>query len=66
VKKIKQNDFLLRYKATEVKHPKNELSNLFDRRIKNTIDVKQYILRKRHIEQQIAKLKQDFTPLLVF
>ena len=59
VKEIKQNNFLIRHKATEVKHLKNELSNLFDNRMKNKIDAKQYILRKRHIEQQITNLKQD-------
>ena len=59
VKQIKEKDFLLRMKATEVKHLQIELSNLFDKRMKNEIDVKQYILSKRHIEQQIEKFKQD-------
>ena len=59
VKLIKEKQFLLQMKATEVKHLQIELANLFDKRIRNEIDVKQYILSKRHIEQQIEKFRQD-------
>src|SRR5688572_15060489 len=59
VKQIKREQFLLRQKGSNARHLQNELSDLFDKRIKHEIDTKQYIISKRRIEQQISEIKQE-------
>ena len=59
IKQLKQDNFLLRQKATNVKHLQKEISNLFDKRLKGEVEIKEYILQKRQLEKQIKDIKQE-------
>ncbi len=59
VKKIKQEHFALRQKATNARHLQKELSDLLDKRLKEEVDAKDYIIKKREIERQIKAIKKE-------
>lgn len=59
IKQIKQENFLLRQKAANAIHLQKELSILFDKRLKGELDIKEYILQKRQLEQQIKDIRLE-------
>lgn len=59
VKQIKHERFTLRKKATHSKHLQKELSDLLEKRLKGEVSTKQYIVKKRELEQQINDIKQE-------
>ncbi len=59
VKQIKQKDFQLRQTAMTIKQLQGKLTDLFNRKMNNEIDTKQYIINKRKIETQILTHRQE-------
>ena len=59
VKQIKEKLFVLRQKETNAKHLQKELSDLFYKRIKGEIEIKEYILDKRRLERQIQDIQKE-------
>ncbi|RSK46270.1 hypothetical protein [Hymenobacter perfusus] len=59
VRKLKQADFDLRQKATDVRRLRRQLDTLLEQRSAGVLAVKQYLQEKRRLEEKIKQLRNE-------